>query len=76
VRLCPPDQDRATDSPQEEELRRWRGSFFEAVRLLLALGADVHARDAVYDGTPRDWADFQRRTEMVAFLDGLMHPAG
>lgn len=48
----------------------------ETVRLLLALGADPHARDAVYDGTPRDWAEFQRKPRMVAFLDSVVNPRG
>jgi ankyrin repeat protein len=44
------------------------GGHIEAARVLLEAGADRHARDSQHDGTPLDWAEFQRKPEMIRFL--------
>ena len=41
------------------------------VRLLLEHGADVNARDLMWDGTPADWARHEGRAEVEAYLRGL-----
>lgn len=40
----------------------------ELVRLLVEHGADLRAEDSTYNGTPRFWADFFGRNEIVAYL--------
>ena len=42
----------------------------EAVRALLAAGADRSPRDALYDGTPADWAGHAGADEAAALLRG------
>ena len=42
----------------------------EAVRALLAAGADRGLRDALYDGTPADWAAHAGADEAAALLRG------
>jgi hypothetical protein len=41
------------------------------VRLLVARGARLDVRDTVYQGTPLDWAEFGKRTEIATYLRGL-----
>jgi len=40
-----------------------------AVKLLVAAGADLHAQDKIYDGTPLDWALYMQRE-----ADGALVP--
>ncbi len=40
----------------------------DVAALLLLRGADVSALDATHQGTPRDWAAFQRREDMAEWL--------
>jgi ankyrin repeat protein len=47
------------------------GGHLETARILLDAGADRRARDSMHDGTPSDWAAFQRKPEMARFLDSL-----
>jgi peptide-methionine (S)-S-oxide reductase len=42
----------------------------EAVRALVEAGADLGAKDKVYEGTPLDWADHLGRVEIAAYLRG------
>jgi hypothetical protein len=41
------------------------------VRLLVEHGADVGARDLLWQGTPADWARHGGHTELEAYLRGL-----
>lgn len=45
----------------------WSGSV-EAVKILLDAGADVNAKDSIYDGTPFGWAEYGERTEVIKYL--------
>jgi peptide-methionine (S)-S-oxide reductase len=36
-----------------------------AVKLLVEAGADLHATDRMYQGTPLDWADYLQREDGV-----------
>ena len=40
----------------------------DVAALLLLRGADIDARDDKHQATPREWAEFQRRDDMVAWL--------
>jgi ankyrin repeat protein len=40
----------------------------DVAALLLLRGADIRALDTTHQGTPRDWATFQRRDDMAAWL--------
>ena len=40
----------------------------DAVKLLVELGADVHARDPNYDATPLDSANYKDRQKVVEYL--------
>jgi hypothetical protein len=40
----------------------------DAVKVLVEAGADLGARDRLYQGTPLDWADHLQRPEIAAFL--------
>ena len=42
----------------------------DAIRALLELGADPTVRDALYDGTPARWAEYNGRGEALALLRG------
>jgi len=42
----------------------------DAVKLLVDAGADLGARDHVYQGTPLDWAEHLQRAEIAAYLAG------
>lgn len=42
----------------------------QTVRLLVAGGADVHARDKIWDGTPADWARHAGRDQIARLLEG------
>jgi hypothetical protein len=46
------------------------GADLETVRFLLDHGADPSGKDAVFDGTPLDWALHFGRTEIAALLRG------
>ncbi len=46
------------------------------VRLLLDLGADPHARDAAFDGTPLDWAVHQGQPGAAELLEPLTNGPG
>jgi len=43
----------------------------ELARLLLDLGADPHARDHRFDGTPLDWAQHFDQPATAALLEQL-----
>ena len=43
----------------------------EMTRLLIDLGADLDAKDPVYQATPLGWAEYFKETEMVDFLRSL-----
>src|SRR5262249_18959175 len=45
----------------------WKGDV-EMARLLIALGADPSIRDPNHDGTPLDWAEFNRQEAAASFL--------
>jgi peptide-methionine (S)-S-oxide reductase len=45
----------------------WSGSL-EAVRVLVDAGADLGARDEVWQGTPRNWAEHSENAEIAAYL--------
>ena len=49
---------RAADRSRQSALHdaAWNGDL-DMVRLLVEHGADLRARDAEHDGTPRDWAE-------------------
>ena len=47
----------------------WIGDL-AMVRLLLELGADPSARDPSYRATPLGWAEYNRQTEVAAYLRG------
>lgn len=40
----------------------------EAVKVLVAAGADLRLKDRVYQGTPLDWAEHLERFEVAAYL--------
>ncbi|HWN85574.1 MAG TPA: ankyrin repeat domain-containing protein, partial [Vicinamibacterales bacterium] len=40
----------------------------EAVRALVEAGAPLGVKDTVYDGTPFEWAEFGKKTEIAAYL--------
>lgn len=40
----------------------------DAVRVLVEAGAELGTRDRVHQGTPLDWAEHLRRTEIAAYL--------
>jgi Ankyrin repeats (3 copies) len=39
-----------------------------AVKILVEAGADLGAKDLIYQGTPLDWAEHLQRTEIAAYL--------
>jgi peptide-methionine (S)-S-oxide reductase len=43
----------------------------EAVRVLVEAGADRGIRDRLHQGTPLEWAEYLKRTEVAAYLRGL-----
>jgi ankyrin repeat protein len=45
----------------------WSGHL-PVVRLLVERGARLDLRDTIYDGTPLDWAEYGRRTEIAEYL--------
>jgi len=47
----------------------------DLVRLLIDLGADVEARDAHYNATPLQWAEYFSRTEAADYLRSRGTPA-
>jgi len=68
-----------TDAPGNEE---WETALHHAAgegdvelaRLLLDLGADPHARDHRFDGTPLDWAQHFDQPATAALLEQLTDP--
>jgi ankyrin repeat protein len=40
----------------------------DVVRLLVERGARLDIKDTIYDGTPLEWADYGKRTEIAEFL--------
>lgn len=40
----------------------------ESVKVLVEAGADLGAKDTVYRGTPRGWADYGKHAEIAAYL--------
>jgi ankyrin repeat protein len=40
----------------------------DAVKALVEAGAELRTKDRVYEGTPLDWAEHLRRTEIAAYL--------
>jgi peptide-methionine (S)-S-oxide reductase len=40
----------------------------DAVRVLVNAGAALGTRDLTHDGTPLDWAEYLRHTEIAAYL--------
>ncbi|MBC8647567.1 MAG: ankyrin repeat domain-containing protein, partial [Thermoanaerobaculia bacterium] len=42
----------------------------DAARTLVESGADLDAKDRLYQGTPLDWADYLHRTEIASYLRG------
>ena len=48
----------------------WKGDL-AMVELLVALGADVNARDKTFRATPRDWAEYNGQTEVAEYLATL-----
>ena len=47
----------------------------EIVRLLVERGARLDLRDTVYDGTPLDWAVYDKRTEIAEYLQHRIQPS-
>lgn len=43
----------------------------DAVRQLVALGADPTLRDPIYGATPLGWAEHAKQQEVAAYLSGL-----
>lgn len=46
------------------------GSHADVVRLLVERGARLDIRDQVFDGTPRGWAEYGQRTDILPLLEG------
>jgi hypothetical protein len=42
----------------------------DAVKVLVDAGAALDRRDAIYDGTPLDWAEHGKRVEIADYLRG------
>jgi peptide-methionine (S)-S-oxide reductase len=45
----------------------WSGSL-DTVKVLIHAGADLHARDKLWDGTPYGWAEYGDRKEVLEYL--------
>jgi ankyrin repeat protein len=43
----------------------------DLVRQLIDLGADLHAKDSIYNSTPLQWAEYFKRSEMADYLRPL-----
>ena len=48
----------------------WSGSL-ATVKVLIDSGANVKARDTLWDGTPLDWVVYGNRKEIAEYLNGL-----
>jgi len=45
----------------------WSGSL-DTVKLLINAGANLHAKDTAWNGTPLDWAEYGNRKEIAIYL--------
>jgi len=45
----------------------WSGSV-ETVKVLVEAGANLNAKDSIYDGTPLGWAEYGKRLEVAKYL--------
>ena len=48
----------------------WSGSL-ETVKILIGAGADLHAKDTAWNGTPLGWAEYGNRDEIARYLKGM-----
>ncbi len=48
----------------------WSGSL-DTVKILINAGADLHATDTAWKGTPLGWAEYGNKKEIVEYLKGL-----
>lgn len=46
------------------------GGHVDVVRLLVERGARLDIRDTIFDGTPRGWAEYGKRVEILPLLEG------
>jgi len=46
----------------------------DVVKLLVERGARLDIKDKLWRGTPLDWAEYGRRTEMVGYLRAIAAP--
>ena len=48
----------------------WSGSV-ETVKIFVEAGADLHARDSIYNGTPLGWVEYGKRNEVAEYLKDI-----
>jgi peptide-methionine (S)-S-oxide reductase len=48
----------------------WSGSL-DTVKLLINAGADLHARDTAWNGTPLGWAEYGNKEDIIEYLKDL-----
>ena len=51
----------------------WAGKL-DVVKLLVERGARLDIKDKLWSGTPLDWAEYGRKTEMVGYLRAIAAP--